>query len=147
MGNMPERRPHHGQSRNIAASLTSSATRKTRCGKSHAEDEARKIAAAIAKLPELLKSPKLLGQSSSSMALTDRVASRNSSAVAKRLGRLAIDLRNELVCVSACSSHSKIVLEHNPCAFIARSGAILIDSLGRFYFSSETIIPKSYIRP
>jgi hypothetical protein len=56
-----------------------------------------RIAANIAKLPELLKSPKLLGQSTSSMALTDRVASRNSSAVAKRLGRLAIDLRNELV--------------------------------------------------
>jgi hypothetical protein len=56
-----------------------------------------RIAANIAKLPELLKSPKLLGQSGSSMALTDRVASRNSSAVAKRLGRLAIDLRNELV--------------------------------------------------
>ena len=61
------------------------------------KDEARKIAAGIAKLPELLKSPKLLGQSSSSMAMTDPVASRNSSAVAKRLGRLAIDLRNELV--------------------------------------------------
>jgi hypothetical protein len=53
-----------------------------------------RIAANIAKLPELLKS---LGQSSSSMALTDRVASRNSSAVAKPLGRLAIDRRDELV--------------------------------------------------
>ena len=53
----------------------------------------------------------------------DRVASRNTSAVAKRLGRLAIDLRNELVCVTTCSSQPDhlrppLVLSKMPMAFL-----------------------------
>ena len=40
-----------------------------------------------------------------------------------RSGRLAIDLRNELVCVTTCSSHSEIVVEDNPWASIPRLAA------------------------
>ena len=53
----------------------------------------------------------------------DRAASRNTSAVAKRLGRLAIDLRNELVCVTTCSTQpdnlwAPLVLSKMPMAFL-----------------------------
>ena len=75
-------------------------------------------------------------------AETDRVASRNSSAVAKPL-RLAIHLRNELFCVTTCSCGSENCSRRQPMGIHRESsGAILIDSLGRLLFQQRDNNPE-----